>query len=747
MVPRLPKDIPTLSYILNQSQQRRWVEQDMIKLNSKTTRKNSKLEYNHKDEGQPWKASYNTSAKTQERLLKASKLKDSPINRAINVLSTFMKTPLSYCNPVNIVYALTLTAKIVEGQNEEFRELLHATLNKLHHLLKSNELNTRQLANSLWAIAKHYSVDHSILPPNFNNYISSSEKWIVDEVDNKYAREKQVLVILEEISHQLIQVFYDSNPKSMKPMNAIESSMTCWAIATLYPRQIPAGWAIPPRNSQMISNNAFSSNANGFITFEMKGFGNDEELVLLPSFPHNLFRAISFYYDRRLKNEGTTCLRDFRMKEIATIIWSYATSGIRSSESNEDSYNFISKLTEETIRRLREINSVDKCLPRDFTEIAWSLGVIQNDNYLLSDNLDAFVKEILNYQMSKEDNLLMLKDWKSADCVQMAICLAHGRLDEQNLLTAIYTKALKSLLSTSSQSEYDHSFQSWELIVLLWVQARMYLKDLGNSIFDNFLQEVPKHLLSCNLPLGPQEQANVAWALTVLEQYDDESSKLLKRIFGSFSSTALKGTSIQVEHAHQIWQSYCILKDSCPSAVADVDSEVFRFLKNTWKKEKKRNKSSSARHKALSDTLNLMGVRHLNEHIEDIDVAIVLKLDSKWTIDSQQDMKNFKAMNHVAVEFDGPTHFTKIKPSVDGKKPDPPRALGHTVLKYRLLKKQGWTIVRIPFYEFDKIPFWASMERQRYLQRRLKTHANIKFSDVDVSEYKVPSPNKKSRYD
>ncbi len=60
---------------------------------------------------------------------------------------------------------------------------------------------------------------------------------------------------------------------------------------------------------------------------------------------------------------------------------------------------------------------------------------------------------------------------------------------------------------------------------------------------------------------------------------------------------------------------------------------------------------------------------------------------------------------------------------------------------------QGWTVVRVPYYEFDRIPFWASMERQRYLQRKLKTHANIRFSGVDVSEYKAPSANKVSRFD
>jgi RAP domain len=105
----------------------------------------------------------------------------------------------------------------------------------------------------------------------------------------------------------------------------------------------------------------------------------------------------------------------------------------------------------------------------------------------------------------------------------------------------------------------------------------------------------------------------------------------------------------------------------------------------------------------------------------------------------------------VAVEFDGPNHFTRVTNAVSSGHPGAsraaPRTLGHTVLKYRLLKKQGWTVVRVPFYEFDRIPFWASMERQRYLQRLLKTHADIRFSAVDVSEYRPIVTNRRSRFD
>ena len=38
-------------------------------------------------------------------------------------------------------------------------------------------------------------------------------------------------------------------------------------------------------------------------------------------------------------------------------------------------------------------------------------------------------------------------------------------------------------------------------------------------------------------------------------------------------------------------------------------------------------------------------------------------------------------------------------------------------------------------------------ERQRYLQRALKTHEKIEFSEVDVSEYKAMPSTRHSRFD
>jgi len=303
------------------------------------------------------------------------------------------------------------------------------------------------------------------------------------------------------------------------------------------------------------------------------------------------------------------------------------------------------------------------------------------------------------------------------------------------------------------RSANESHFHPWEISILLWAQARLYLTASEGSQYLEFVDAAVDELSRCvdqardlqEIGVGGQEQANIAWSLTILQEtMPPKSASLLARIFYESSRTCEKEGAIQLEHAHQLWQAIFVLQEDTPEAVKDVPAWFRDYLQEIWHVEKTRKKKSSARHKALSQTLNLMGVAHRNEHDEDIDVAIILKNDASWTHESHDGVSNDAKL--VAVEFDGPNHFTRPVIEASGKSMTP-RALGHTVLKYRLLKKQGWTVVRVPYYEFDKIPFWSSMERQRYLQRLLKTHGNVRFSSADYSEYKAPPLSKRSRFD
>ena len=67
---------------------------------------------------------------------------------------------------------------------------------------------------------------------------------------------------------------------------------------------------------------------------------------------------------------------------------------------------------------------------------------MQSDNHFLSNELESLIQAIVSSRTSKDGTGVSLDGWTGADCVQMAIALAHGRIDQQNLLIALYSKGL-----------------------------------------------------------------------------------------------------------------------------------------------------------------------------------------------------------------------------------------------------------------------------------------------------------------
>lgn len=707
--------------------------------------------------GEPWNASLTVSKQTQAELKAVEARYSNPLQRATAVLTALLNTPPSRCNEANVVCALTISAKTMATNTpitEGFRDLLLKTLDILHNLVLDKKLSSRQLCNAIWAVGKHYNRINTILPPPPPKVALSSdrsrgvaESWSFHFDDE--TPERRLDHTVDVIADQLAKILtMDVNNGREKLPKVGEISMASWAYGILRHRKRPPGWDGPPQLGRLPqAEKSLAPGRRDLITFEQ--WTTSEEVVQTESTPDSaglLFDAISRFLcqpQTEGENKGELMLSSLSWREIANVAWAYASQGhCRTPESEL----LLISIAQETDRRLRsaQATSNDQFLPRDVAQVVWSLGTLQSDNFRLGDDLVSIVDAIPSRWLLNGTGESFRK-WSNADLVQLAISMAHARIDNQEVIKAVYEESLRRILVDDERQ----GFHTWEVSVLLWVQARLYLKEAQGQVYADFSSDATNWLLNKvqgsgsmeQVGIGPQEQANLAWSLTVLEQYEAPSSiALLREIFEEASSSGQKNEFMQLEHAHQLWQALYVMEYECPEAVENVPVWFRDFLKEKWVVEKARHKSSSARHRSLSQCLDFMGVAHYNEHDEDIDVAIVLKESSAWTHKAKRE-DHEDAVHKVAVEFDGPNHFTREDSR--GK----PRALGHTVLKYRLLKRQGWAVVRVPYYEFDKIPFWASMERQRYLQRLLKTHANIRFSDVDVSEYKRIVPNRKTRFD
>lgn len=716
-----------------------------------------------------------------------------------------------------------------QDESLSFQRSLMKTLDILQMLVARRKLAPRQLCNAAWAIAKHVEYDQSLFSRKRDKFVlvkdssKSYSTWDLreqqmngDDGNDKLIDETLNSIALRVVEH-LEDTRRDGYAKNLGKKRVVQPGELCmllWAYAVAKPRDCPPGWAQPRRMERLSSNDKKAELLGDdddldFVTFvELDDdlFSNsriksDEAEISKPyeSITSRLFDAAAIAFcqgegaavKKQFDNKGEermTLLKNCTWNELSNIAWSFATRGAYGTKESEAMMTFFAK---EATRRIRYCmrqsttsqspgtdsqEDVCKILPRDVIQISWALGTMESDNVSIGDALVNLADAIDEYWIEGSKEERPLSKWTSADLVQMATALAHGRLDNQSVLGAVYEESLGRLRSMEdAQRKPKKVFSTTEISILMWAQARLYLTPKFGDVYGAFpsaascalLQRMKakdnreKKSTSGNLipasllhqkGLGPQEQANLAWSLTILENYNHNVVTLLQNIFHAASSND-EGI-IQLEHAHQLWQSYFLLSKDCPAAVKFVPGEFSQYLEQKWNIEKSRRKQSSSRHRSISQTLDLMRVAHRNEYDEDVDVAIVLEEDSAWTHTAHTDFDvNSEGHWKVAVEFDGPHHFTVMASTkkdlalMENGVKITPRVLGHTVLKYRLLKKKGWTVVRIPYYEFDKIPYWASMERQRYLQRALKTHEMIEFSGVDISEYKAMPSTRHSRFD
>jgi len=774
----------------------------------------------------PWRANYKSSKRTQGRIQKVfserTSSEEGSHSRAQRILDTLLRTPPEYCNAVNLVCALTYSAKAMGqhridhmNKNLGFRRSLQETFDILHELLVVHRdeglFSPRQLCNVAWAIAKHFDRDPELLLSLSDR---QSENGAVMNVFKDFdCPESRLEETIDEIARQLTTILsVDADTESNTKLQEMKSTfqqpkiklgeicMACWAYGKLRPRKIPPGWHGPPQIGAVKNQGAIvadwktgqlgTKRTHGNILWNNEDEDEKEEISVTDKLFDSMGYALCTSTDSNgldsldTNHSQSILLHDCKWSELANVGWAFASHGrCRSTESEM----LLKAVAKEVAERLKDgsIANNDKYqdfLVRDVTQILWSLGTLQSDNFRLADDLVLLVESLTtNLRLGVKTRSRFaqgrpLRRWSCADLVQTAVAMAHARIDENLLLRAIYEEGNFRLMEGASSSrrssalpqfpserkmsnnnlplgEDRRSFHPWEASILLWAQARLFLTDQQGIEFDEFAEDAPLFFLKAlhksrgsfaESTIGPQEQANIVWSLVILEKYDSpEAIILIDLIFVEAARLCKQNKSMQLEHAHQLWQAYFILEDECPEAVKRVPKWFVSYLKEKWSLEKARLKLSSARHQSLSTTLQLMGVDHINEHDEDIDVAIILQPNAVWVHETDMDEDEINesgvdAEDHVAVavEFDGPNHFTRARTEtrergVSLSSPETPRALGHTVLKYRLLTKQGWTVVRVPYYEFDRIPFWASMERQRYLQRKLKTHANIEFSEVD----------------
>jgi hypothetical protein len=129
--------------------------------------------------------------------------------------------------------------------------------------------------------------------------------------------------------------------------------------------------------------------------------------------------------------------------------------------------------------------AADSILPRDAIQIAWALGMMGSDNGNVGNALVHLVDAIRGHWINGRKSRRPLAGWTCVDLAQMATAMAHDRLDNQDVLPAVYEESLGRILAGSGSDGRwgpwrnnrgaDGGYSTAEISILLWVQARLYL--------------------------------------------------------------------------------------------------------------------------------------------------------------------------------------------------------------------------------------------------------------------------------
>jgi very-short-patch-repair endonuclease len=193
--------------------------------------------------------------------------------------------------------------------------------------------------------------------------------------------------------------------------------------------------------------------------------------------------------------------------------------------------------------------------------------------------------------------------------------------------------------------------------------------------------------------MSEQDVGNTVWGLAALGwQADLEMAAVFQQLVESLLAGGVSGpvqldtaTLSQLLQAHLASQYLGLGLIVLPASMLQVAVQAHR--------DKARKVTVSNSQREVGESLRRLGISHELEYntadgLFSIDLAI---LDRR-----------------IALEFDGPSHFTTntLEP------------LGHTRLRDRLLSAMGWRVVSIPFFDWDRLHNRPG-EMDAYVQQRL----------------------------
>ena len=215
--------------------------------------------------------------------------------------------------------------------------------------------------------------------------------------------------------------------------------------------------------------------------------------------------------------------------------------------------------------------------------------------------------------------------------------------------------------------------------------------------------------------LTPQAVANTLWGYGTLGRMPGEEA--WHALEGAVAVVRLAGAS--TNNAEQLHQQLFQFHMSCQLAAPHLrllHDDMLALAEHSWK-HATNNLTISRLHKKVSVVMHTLGVEHAVEHLTEdgvfsIDIHVKPEPHNNDVGSGRRTSGATGSLGAagLAVEVDGPTHFT-------GNTHEP---LGPTLWRRRMLEARGYRVLSLPYFELDA----ARADMGEYIRARL-TEAGV----------------------
>ena len=352
-----------------------------------------------------------------------------------------------------------------------------------------------------------------------------------------------------------------------------------------------------------------------------------------------LFQAVEAHLHSRPE-----LLKGFTPQNISNLVWAYAKAG----EGAPRLFQAVEAHLHSHPDLLKEFD------PQGFSNVVWAYATVGEE----APRLFQAVVDLL------QNNPGLLRSFDPQNISNLVWVCAEQRHDAPVLFDLISKQVVHRLDEFSPQG--------------LSMTARAYAV-LYHPGAETIIQAALQRTVRDPSAFNPQDLVNILNAAAVVEKLDEVTIKVL--------ASAMASMELQDEAYRSVYHSCLGLQLSCPDSLPAslLPAPMHDSARHLWQKQAKDVRSSELQKDVLRVLSEEMGLKCHPEWMTP---------DGNFSVDIMVELPGDGGrITRVAVEVDGPSHFTSTQPY---------KALGATRLKRQLLEARVDHVASVPFYEWDE---------------------------------------------